>query len=86
MVKYLLKIENPRNHLIKVIMTIEQPHPEGQRLSLPNWIPGSYMIRDFAKNIVSITAYSGDKSLAITNLDKSTWQVEASQGKLTIEY
>ena len=41
---------------------------------MPTWIPGSYMIREFARCIVSIRAEAGGRSLAIDKLDKHTWR------------
>jgi len=47
---------NPAAHVFNVSCTIQHPDPAGQQLWLPAWIPGSYMIRDFAKNVVSLQA------------------------------
>jgi len=77
---------NPAAHLFRVNCIIQQPDPAGQRLSMPNWIPGSYMIRDFARNIVWLTARSEERELCIEKVDKSNWQVEACEGSLHIEY
>jgi predicted metalloprotease with PDZ domain len=43
-------------------------------LSLPAWIPGSYMIREFSKNIVHMEMMQSHKPLGLTKLDKHTWQ------------
>jgi len=77
---------NPEAHLFRVNCIIQQPDPAGQQLSMPNWIPGSYMIRDFARNIVWLTARSSNRELRIEKQDKSNWQVEACEGSLHIEY
>lgn len=61
-------------HLFEVRLEIEAPEPNGQVLRLPAWIPGSYMIRDFARNIVSVSAEAGGKKVSIEKLDKQTWQ------------
>ena len=45
---------DPYAHLFEVQLTIPFPLSAGQQIRLPSWIPGSYMIRDFAKNIVSV--------------------------------
>jgi hypothetical protein len=37
-------------HLFAVRLRIAAP-PAGQQLSLPVWIPGSYLVREFAKNL-----------------------------------
>ena len=63
-VRYRIVPENPAAHLFKVTCSIAAPEPAGQVLSLPAWIPGSYMIREFARNIVTLTAACGGKPLA----------------------
>ena len=73
-------------HLFEVSMTVEVPAAAGQMFALPAWIPGSYMIRDFARNIVQIRAESGGKKIALTKLDKHSWQAEVCSGPLTLHY
>ncbi|HID45818.1 MAG TPA: M61 family peptidase [Chromatiaceae bacterium] len=73
-------------HLFRVSLIVGLPEVTGQRLSLPAWIPGSYMIRDFAKNIVSIKASSEGRPVNIFKLDKHTWQAEPVSGVLAVEY
>ncbi len=73
-------------HLFDVSLTIPNPAADGQVLSLPAWIPGSYMIRDFAKNIVSINAYDELGDVVLVKLDKSTWRAAPAQGALTVRY
>lgn len=53
---------------------------------MPAWIPGSYMIRDFARNLVSIGAFQGETAVAISKLDKQTWGCVPVSGRLRIEY
>lgn len=57
-----------------------------QQLSLPAWIPGSYMIRDFARNIVAFEAMSSDASPEVTKLDKQRWQLDACEGEVIVRY
>jgi predicted metalloprotease with PDZ domain len=74
-------------HRFKVSLTISNPDPDGQIVSLPRWIPGSYMIRDFSKHIETLKATHNKYPLSITHLDNHTWQVEAvSNGAIQIEY
>ncbi|MGE0082429.1 MAG: peptidase M61, partial [Thiohalomonadaceae bacterium] len=75
----------PTRHLFHVTLTISDPDPAGQVLSLPAWIPGSYMIRDFAKNIVRIKAEC-DGPVALNKRDKHTWQAAPCAGPLTLSY
>ena len=41
---------------------------------LPAWIPGSYMIREFARNIVRISALADGRRVALEKIDKHTWR------------
>ena len=58
----------------------------GLKLTLPSWIPGSYMIRDFARNITAIDAFDASGPLRLEKLDKQTWRADDWSGDLTIEY
>jgi len=76
-------------HLFNVTVTVAAPDPEGQVFALPAWIPGSYMIREFARNIVRIRAESGGQDVALTKLDKHSWRAARTSGAggpLTLHY
>lgn len=83
---YKIKPSNPKAHLFQVELTIAKPNAGGQLLRLPTWIPGSYMIRDFAKNVVTLSASSNSKPVSCKKIDKSTWQLEPVDSSVTISY
>ncbi len=83
---YSVQPANPAAHLFVVTCTVQNPAAEGQLFSLPAWIPGSYMIRDFARNIMKIEAWSGKRKLSLTKLDKHTWQCSPGSEPLTLRY
>ena len=83
---YAIRPAQPGAHLFPVTVTVDEPEPAGQRLTLPAWIPGSYMIREFARHIVRLTALSADRKLRVHKLDKHTWQVAPAPGPLTLAY
>lgn len=85
-IHYQLVLHDPAAHLFAVTLTMEQPAPDGQRFLLPAWIPGSYMVRDFARNIVRIRAEAGGRQVALTKLDKHSWQAAPCTGTLTLRY
>ena len=66
-VHYRIVPVDPVMHLFDVTLTINKPDSEGQLLSLPAWIPGSYMVREFARNIVSISASSEGRKHKLKN-------------------
>ena len=51
-IHYVVFPAHPAAHRFEVRCVVESPDPTGQRFALPAWIPGSYLIRDFARNIV----------------------------------
>ncbi|MBC3936329.1 M61 family metallopeptidase [Undibacterium sp. CY7W] len=73
-------------HLFQVTLDIAQPATDGQILSLPVWIPGSYMVREFARNIVQIKASAAGKKVSLKKLNKHTWQAAPCKGALSISY
>ncbi|HNB79966.1 MAG TPA: M61 family metallopeptidase [Rhodocyclaceae bacterium] len=75
-IRYVITPIDPGAHLFEVTLTLDAPDPAGQRFTLPAWIPGSYMIREFARNIVRIAAKAGAQPVALRKLDKHTWQAD----------
>ncbi|MDH5434729.1 MAG: M61 family peptidase, partial [Gammaproteobacteria bacterium] len=53
---YQVAFNNANAHLFDVTLSIDFALEAGQVFNLPNWIPGSYMIRDFSKNISKLKA------------------------------
>lgn len=85
-IRYRIQPKHPGAHLFEVNCVIATPHPDGQVVTLPAWIPGSYMIRDFAKNVVRIEAEAGGTTVALEKLDKQTWRCAPCTGPLTLRY
>ncbi|MGD2019711.1 MAG: peptidase M61 [Thiohalocapsa sp.] len=76
----------PAAHVFAVELAVPDAGPEPVTLSLPAWIPGSYMIRDFARNIVAIAAERAGAPVALEKLDKQTWRAPGGAGELRIRY
>ncbi len=62
-------------HLYQVTLEFTPGAEESVQLRLPAWIPGSYMIREFAKNIVQIHVTQGEEPLCLTKDTKDTWSI-----------
>ncbi|WP_303786467.1 M61 family metallopeptidase [Azovibrio restrictus] len=76
----------PEAHLFEVSCRVETPDPAGQMFTLPVWIPGSYMIREFARHIVDIRAEAAGQPLALEKLDKARWRVAPTRAPVTVHY
>ena len=73
--------ERPEAHLFGVELVISPPSLGPLRFAMPAWCPGSYMIRDFARNLVHLDAVdSGGRPLTLTKLDKQTWELVPGSG------
>jgi predicted metalloprotease with PDZ domain len=86
-VHYRIGSRRPEAHIFNVELTLAKPAPDGQRMRLPNWIPGSYMIRDFSRHLMSLTAEDGaGRPVALTKTGKSEWQCAPAEGPLVLRY
>lgn len=83
-VAYTIRPQAPEAHIFEVSCCVATPNPVGQTFTLPAWIPGSYMIREFSRNIVHIRAESQGHPVHLEKLDKATWKAAPVQGPLTI--
>ena len=83
-VVYHLRPRDACARLLEVSCKVRNPDPAGQVFSLPAWIPGSYMIRDFARHVVALEASSGGAPVALRKLDKSTWRAAPTEGELLL--
>ncbi len=83
---YSLTPADPAGHRFNVQLTVANPDPNGQQFSLPAWIPGSYLIRDFARQILTIQAQSQGRLVAIEKTDDHTWRCAPCSGPLQLEY
>ncbi len=59
-IQYTIWAADLHGHRFHVKLRIENPLPNGQILQMPAWIPGSYLIRDFSKQIETIEAFAID--------------------------
>jgi len=86
-VRHTLSYPASRQQLIQVRSEFPVSSPVTE-LIMPNWTPGSYLIRDFAANVDRISAVSEDgKVLRVQKISKDRWQVDTSQpGRLVVNY
>ena len=86
MLHYQIEFDDYRQHLIHV--TLRFLADPTQVLSLPTWIPGSYLIREFSKHIESARAYDEDgRILQIQKFEKNKWRLFNTDHELiTVEY
>ena len=85
-VRYRIEVRDPHAHLFAVELEIPRPAAR-QRLSLPVWIPGSYLVREFAQHLQGLRAECQGQDVAARQLDKNTWEVRTDgQQPLRLRY
>ena len=85
-VHYRIEAPDPHQHLFHVTLTVARPAAQ-QELALPVWIPGSYLVREFSKNLQNLQARQGRQALALQQLDKHRWMATCQHGKpLVLHY
>jgi predicted metalloprotease with PDZ domain len=86
MIHFRIEVADAHAHLFRVTLTVARPAP-AQRLSLPAWIPGSYLVREFARHLSGVAATQGGRSVALRQLDKATWLAPCTGGaSLVVSY
>ncbi|HEY2187124.1 MAG TPA: peptidase M61, partial [Caldimonas sp.] len=86
MIRYAIDVAATHRHTFSVELRIDQPAAE-QRLSLPVWIPGSYLVREFARHLSALTAEQGGMAVPVRQLDKATWSIGCAAGApLAVRY
>tara|TARA_B100001059_G_C17831571_1_gene585012 strand:+ start:2325 stop:4100 length:1776 start_codon:yes stop_codon:yes gene_type:complete len=83
---YYINPIDPKGHLFEVTLRIEKPHPDGQELWLPNWIPGSYLIRDFSKHIIGVYAEHDGRAIKLDQISKNRWRLEPCDHAVQVSY
>ncbi|TEA79206.1 M61 family peptidase [Allopusillimonas ginsengisoli] len=83
---YTVTPSDPSGHRMTIQLLIQKPSSTGQVLSLPAWIPGSYLIRDFSRQIEQISATCRNRPVALRKTGDHTWRCAPVTGPLLVEY
>jgi predicted metalloprotease with PDZ domain len=79
-VNYELAFSQAQAHYVDVKITIQQNDKESIDFKMPVWAPGSYLVREFARNVEGVTASnSKNESLFCEKINKNTWRVKAGK-------
>ena len=86
MISYRITPTDLHAHLYQVTVSVPNPAAE-QALSLPVWIPGSYLVREFARHLSAVSASQGRREVPLRQADKATWIAQCDgRGALVVTY
>lgn len=79
-VHYRVEAADLHAHLFRVTLTVPAPAAL-QRLALPVWIPGSYLVREFSRHMQKLHASQAGRAVPLRQLDKCTWEARCTGAK-----
>lgn len=80
--RYELRMENPVNHYFQVDFFLKDYKTEEIEVKMPVWAPGSYLVREFSKNINQVKAFDENgKELVVTKKTKNAWSISRGKAK-----
>ena len=83
-IRYTLTFPAPQTHYVEVAAAIPTRGRAEIELMMAVWTPGSYLVREFERNVEAVNASAGGRQLAITKSDKNRWRV-ATGGAPTVD-
>lgn len=73
---YHLSMPQPQSHYFSVKIDVKDNSSNSQEFKLPVWTPGSYLVREFSKNLNQVKAIDANgKELKVVKKTKNTWEV-----------
>lgn len=76
-IAYTLRFPDAAAHYMDVEMKFPTEGAQELDIFMPTWTPGSYLLREYARNIISLTGSSSDGSpLEIVKTSKNRWNVD----------
>jgi predicted metalloprotease with PDZ domain len=86
MIDFRIEVGDAQAHRFTVTLRVAKPQAQ-QAFSLPVWIPGSYLVREFARHLSPIAAEQGGQARTVTPTGKASWLVDTEGSKpLTLRY
>lgn len=81
-VKYLVEVMDPKTHIVKVTMSMDIPQVDRLSVFLPSWSPGSYLMREYAKNIRKLRVLnSAGEFVYFEQVAKGIWDIDFTKIK-----
>ncbi len=77
-INYEVNMSEPHTHYFEVNISITDYKKDYFDIQMPVWAPGSYLIREFSKNVENFKSFSNGKEIKATQLNKNTWRIFSS--------
>jgi predicted metalloprotease with PDZ domain len=87
-IRYTLSFPAPQTHYAEVTATVPTGRQPAVELMMAVWTPGSYMVREYSRNVEAVTAAGPDgHALAVDKSEKNRWRVTTGGAPtVTVKY
>ncbi|MGY4536000.1 putative metalloprotease with PDZ domain [Mucilaginibacter sp. UYNi724] len=86
-ISYKVSFPEAQAHYVDVEMTISGLAQPSLEVKMPVWAPGSYLVREFAKNIESLSVSANGKVVSAPKINKNTWKINTTGlTSVTVKY
>lgn len=74
-IRYTLRFPAPHTHYVEVEATVPTAGRPDVEVYMATWTPGSYLIREYERNVEAVTAANGANALAVEKSRKNRWKI-----------
>lgn len=92
-ISYALLMPQPHTHYFEVEMRLQNAAAATNarksgyiELKMPVWTPGSYLVREYAKNVEGFTASADGQPVRADKVRKNAWRVYTASNDVTVRY
>ena len=86
-IQYTLSFPAPHTHYMDVVATIPTSRRPTVDLMMAVWTPGSYLVREFERNVEGVAASADGRTLTIEKSDKNRWRITTGgAASVTLRY
>ena len=89
-ISYTLRFPAPETHYVEVEALLPTGSRPAVELMMPVWTPGSYVVREFSRNVEALAASGAETDsapLAVSKTAKNRWRVETGgRSRIVVRY
>jgi predicted metalloprotease with PDZ domain len=83
-IRYTLTFPEPQTHYVEVAASIPTRGRSELDLMMAVWTPGSYLVREYERNVEALSVSANGRPLSVTKSDKNRWRVTTG-GAATVD-
>src|SRR6478752_4764331 len=86
-IRYTLRFPAPHTHYVEVEAAIPTAGRAEVEVYMATWTPGSYLIREYERNVEAVTATAGTRAIAVAKSTKNRWKITTGgAANVTLRY